>query len=285
MTAWPIRSLSISSSSWTARRIASALPNKKNEVVVSIVSVGSGRETNLPAFQMNGTMMPYCPDRFRLPEPFSCSPALRHDGDVDQPEILFREFLPVDSEPVKPGDGRLRVPARVENGMPGKDPPGNLLWGEHELCPGIPQVPVKGDLVDNRYDPGRCERPYPEDNACRRPLVLADDHKIRVFDPCLLPCLRIIVIPPYDKRPPPVFQGKFACLLLIVLDNEHLLFREGQALHESAGQFAVPYDHSVVKEGMGGPVCRCRAEHRDEVRGEDKRDDHEDHEDSREHHD
>ena len=41
MTAWPICSLFTSSSSWTARRIASALPNKKSEVVASISSEGS----------------------------------------------------------------------------------------------------------------------------------------------------------------------------------------------------------------------------------------------------
>ena len=257
MTAWPICSLSTSSSSWTARRIASALPNKKSDVVASTVSEGIGTGDKPARFPEERDDDAVLPVQVQATERFSRCLALGHDRDIDQPEIFFREFLAIDGETVKAGDGGLRISARVEDCMPGEDTPGHLLGGEHVPRPGIPQVPVKGDLVDNRDDPGRRERPYPEDDACRRPLVLADDHKIRVFDPGLLPCLGVVIIPPYHKRPPAVFEGKFACRFLILFDYEHLFFREGKALYQCAGQLAIPDDHRVVEKGMGCPANRA----------------------------
>jgi hypothetical protein len=62
---------------------------------------------------------------------------------MDETQVLFRKFFPIDGETVKTGYGRFRIPYRVKYGMPCEDPPGNLLRGEHILCPCISQIPVK----------------------------------------------------------------------------------------------------------------------------------------------
>jgi len=131
----------------------------------------------------------------KLPQSLSHCRGAWEDRDVYDAERVFRSGGCLDSVYVEDSLLDQGIDMRGEGHVSCEYLARDMLGGEDDVCPGIPEVPFIRELVHHRKDPGPCHLPQTKDDARGRLLLLLADNNVpRVLHPRTRPRRAVVVI-------------------------------------------------------------------------------------------
>ena len=175
------------------------------------------------------------------------------------------------------------VPCRVEDSMACQQFSRGVFGRQHIICTGIPEIPVKRELVYNRYDLAIYLFPDTKNDARSLPFIHADNNIPCTRYMCCRPCSGIIVISPDDVSTFAVIGCNFEGFCFVLFNDNNIVVRDGKAVNNGTGDLVVSHHHGMSREAVRGPPGWCRCKKSSEERGKEQRNNNEDHDHTGQH--